>query len=285
MPDPTRLPSAKQNLIYDDGPRKTFIQALGIRDLPCVAFAAWGAYFAALNVAGACGLPVAAGDYDAVLHAGLWLALLSGLGGLLQAGLDRGLADDRPGIASEPSIVGFYALWNLSTVWLCARLGAGYGGLPGSFLDPAICLLCGAAFVFGAVGPTATLAMHGEHPNGALSAVETSRMKGLTACGIPGALYLIDAAAFAIGGGGWWARVCEAWPAQRPCEQTTLLCGALAVEVCMLLHRLGREGAVRFRGEAIPAGIAASVLLTLLPTAAQIYWHRQDISLWEFYFV
>jgi len=285
-PEPLQLPSAKRNLIYDDGPRKALPAALALRDVPCLVFLAWGIYFAVLNVSGASGLPVAAADYDAVLGTGVWLGLLCGIGGLLQAGVDEGLADDRPGMAKETVIVAFYALWNLSTVWLCARLGAGHGGLPGApsagtVLDPVFCFLCGAAFVFGAVGPTATLA----HPDRGLSAVEVDRMRGLTACGLPGALYLVIAAAFAVGGGAWWERVGETWPSQRPCEQTSLLCGALAVEACMLLHRLGREGVVRFRKEAIPAGIAASVLLTLLPTAAQLYWHRSDISLWEFYFV
>jgi len=141
-----------------------------------------------------------------------------------------------------------------------------------------VCVLCVGVFLLGAAGPLLTLARHGEAPSGELTSLEAYRMLGLAACGLPGVLYVVDAAT-------WWGRVAEQWPAQRPCEQTTLLCGALAVEACMLLHRLGREGVLRFRGEAVPAGVVLCVMLTLVPTAAQIYWHRSEISLWEFYFV
>lgn len=261
------------------------------RDVPCLAFLAWGLCLALLNVLGAAGMPLGRPeDYDRFLDVGLGVGLLSVFGGLWQACVDESLADRRPGLAGETAIVGSYALWGLATLWLCGRLGAGHGLLPGlpeafEVLDPVLCLLCAGGFVFGALAPLATLQAYSEAPRGALSSVEGYRMRGLVACGLPGALYLVDAASFALGGSPWWARVCEAWPAQRPCEQTTLLCGTLAVEGCMLLHRLGREGAVRFRGEAVPVGIALSVLLTLVPTAGQIYWHRADISLWEFYFV
>uniref|UniRef100_A0A7S4PVP2 Uncharacterized protein n=1 Tax=Alexandrium monilatum TaxID=311494 RepID=A0A7S4PVP2_9DINO len=290
LPDPSRLPIPKRNLIYDDGPRKELTAALGLRDVPCLLFLVWGIHFAVMNILGALGLIAAGGDYDTVLSTGVWLASFSGVGGLVQAMADGTLADERPGMAKEPTIVAFYSLWNLAVVWLCARLGAGYGGLPGDiatghFLDPVMSFVCSTAFFYGAAGPTATLAEHGEASSNVLTDVEAARLKGLTEGALPGALYLVDAAAFANGGGQWWARVNEMWPAQRPCEQTTLLCGALACEVCMLLHRLGREGVLRFRGEAIPAGIGACVLLTVLPTLAQLYWHRNDISLWEFYFV
>lgn len=149
------------------------------------------------------------------------------------------------------------------------------------------CVLFCLVFVVGAVAPLLTLARYESAETSGvvqLTEVEAYRMRGLVACGLPGLLYIVDAATLAWRGETWWVYVCESWPAQRPCEQTTLLCGALAVEGCMLLHRFGREGAVRFRGEAVPAGVALSVLLTLVPTVAQISWHWADISLWEFYF-
>lgn len=284
------LPAGKQNLLYDDGPRSSWLQVLGRRDLPCILFLCWGVGLAACNVAGALGLPPVLSDYEIVLAMGVVLGGSSGLAGFAQALWDPDLPDDRPGIAGEAMLTGFYAVWCLATVWLCARLGAGFGGLPAfpsslEVADPYLCLLCIAVFIAGATGPVMTVATFRELPEGQLTALESYRLRGLAMCGLPGVLYMVIAVAISVGGGSWWGRVAEAWPMQRPCEQTTLLCGALAVEACMLLHRLGRGGVVRFRGEAVPAGIILCVLLTLVPTAAQLYWHRSDISFWEFYFV
>jgi len=290
LPLRSDLPPVKQNLIFDDGPRRPLFDALRSRDLPCILLLMWGLCLTVVNVLGATGAQITFKDYESFLAVGAGLALVSLLAGIGQACFDGELRDERPGMAAELSIVTSYALWGLATVWLCIRLGSGNSILPAlptylDILDPAACILCILAFVVGVAAPAATLIEYRSSTSVALSDVEAYRMRGLIACGLPGLLYIVDAASLALGGQAWWFRVCEAWPAQRSCEQTTLLCGALAVEGCMLLHRLGREGTLRFKQEAVPAGIVLCVLLTLVPIVAQLSWRHDSISLWEFYFV
>jgi len=290
LPSRSDLSPAKQNLLFDDGPRRPLFDALQGRDVPCILLLVWGLCLTVVNVIGAAGAQISFNDYESFLAVGAGLALASLLAGIGQVYFDGDLRDERPGMAAELSIVTSYAFWGLATVWLCIRLGSGNGILPAlptylDVLDRGICLLCILAFVVGVAGPAGTLFEYGRPPAVALSDVEAYRMRGLMACGLPGLLYIVDAASLAWGGGAWWLRVCEAWPAQRSCEQTTLLCGALAVEGCMLLHRLGREGTLRFKGEAVPAGVSLCLLLTLVPIVAQLSWRHESISLWEFYFV
>eukprot|EP00929_Paragymnodinium_shiwhaense_P061413 TRINITY_DN30674_c0_g1_i1.p1 TRINITY_DN30674_c0_g1~~TRINITY_DN30674_c0_g1_i1.p1 ORF type:complete len:378 (-),score=27.37 TRINITY_DN30674_c0_g1_i1:194-1327(-) len=302
LPPASALRPAKRNLLYDDGPREAFADALCVRDLPCVLFLGWGAVFSAANVAGAAGLAIDLIAYDYLLMFGMALGLVSLLGGLAQGVYDDSLPDSRPGFAKETTIVQYFACWGLATVLLAYRLSASTSSPSDDAMWSLACAVFAVVFVCGcllhasvlitadqSVGPVATLAdfegtsTKKKKPS-SLSNVESDRIRGLAICGFLGVIYMVDAFSIALGGSSWWTRVCDTWPAQRVCEQTTLLCGALAVEGCMFLHRLGRAGVIRFRKEAVPAGVALSVVLTLLPTAAQLYWHRADVSLWEFYF-
>merc|ERR1719492_587160 len=96
-------------------------------------------------------------------------------------------------------------------------------------------------------------------------------------------VYCFDAVTLSAKGAAWWERVCDVWPQQAALEQTTLLFGALALEACLLIQRLGSAGIMPDPKTRENWGIASSVGLTLLPTFGQLFWNFERVSLHEFY--
>lgn len=273
---PGALSPQKQNLLYDDGPCSGWKAFLTPRDVACAAFLIHGCFLIGITVAGQFA------GYTSVVQTSVSLAALNGLLGVLQLFTDNSIEDERPGMAHEPRIIVLSVAWLFSVVWLCIRLG-GLFDYPSSLIpfDPLFCSTCGAAFVWMAIGPCSTAYVYWEE----LTQLERLRMQGLAACGLVGIVYCFDALTLAVKGPDWWTRVTESWPLQSTCEESTLLFGALALEACMLLHRLGREGVARFRDTAVPLGLASSLGLAIIPTVAQLAWNYDKISLVDFYFI
>ncbi|CAJ1395080.1 unnamed protein product [Effrenium voratum] len=274
-PDGSReaLAPAKRNLLFDDGPRAGLETLLCPRDLLCLAFLLHGLVIALNTVAGNFGP-----EYDALIRTSLCLGGLNGLASVAELVLDPTLYDDRPGVAHERWIFGLSAAWVLAVVWLCARLA---GVLPDAAFDVPASAACCAVFLAMNLGPWATAWAFWQE----LTDLERLRMRGLGACGFVGVIYCLDAIALAYKGPAWWSKVQTLWPMQATCEESTLIFGALALEACMLLHRLGRRGILRFQQAAVPLGLASSLGLAIVPTVAQVAWNYDQISLFDAYFV
>lgn len=143
-------------------------------------------------------------------------------------------------------------------------------------LDGVCAPLACAAFAYGIVAPAATLL------GGGLTATETTRVRGLVAIGLLGAVFVPDCVAFWVGGENWWGRVAEAHPAQRTLESSTALFALFATEASMVAHRAGKKGVAPF-ASIVPAFVAVCALLAVAPCAAALYWLGEDVSFFSFY--
>lgn len=213
-------------------------------------------------------------NYNDHLQVSLVLASLNVFASLWQLA-SGGLDASRPGMAGERRIVEVSMLWLLAIVWLCTRLG--FAHLFPAHLDLVGCCFCITCFFMMCLGPWITSFME------ELSESEKKMVDALKICGALGLTYCFDALTLAAKGAAWWDRVCATWPQQVVLEQTTLLFGALALEACLLIHRLGKDGVMPDPQTREKWGIASSFGLTVLPTCAQLFWNAEAISFLECY--
>ena len=148
-------------------------------------------------------------------------------------------------------------------------------------LDPALCVISIAIYLYGMVSPVRTVLDHWSE----LTPTEQLRMKGMVASGAVGAVFVLNTGALLLHGAGWWQQVLELYPGQSILEPSTALFGAYAVEAGMLVHRAARKGLVTFQWAVPFYGYLVLPMLTLLPMGC-LFWYKQaEVSFWSFLFL
>ena len=252
-------------------------QTLEKRDVLTMAFLGHGVLVSGANCLG---------FYDGYANFAIGVAAVLGMSsaawglGLLALG---GIPDDtRPGFAHERSIMLYTSSYLAGVMWLCLRFSPLYPvSDPGVVsLDPVLCLVTIAVYIYGFVSPVYTSIVL----NDQLTPTEQLRMKGMVASGAVGSVFILNTAALLVNGPEWWGRVVSLYPAQNVLEPSTALFAAYAVEAGMLIHRLARRGVITF-AQAVPFyGTVVLPSLTLLPMGCLFWWKQADVSFWSFLF-
>lgn len=248
--------------------------SLNGRDKLTLGFLGHGAAVSAVNIAGA--YTESYSMYAIGVAAALGLS--SAAWGAFDLATGRIADDDRPGFAHERAIMRYTSSYLAGALWLSLRFSPLYPPLLTS-LDPALCLLSIAVFIYGLAAPVYTaLALWEE-----LTPTEQLRMQGMIVSGAVGSVFILEATALLLNGGeGWWARVVELYPAQNVLEPSVTLFAAYAVEAGMLIHRCARRGVITFAAAVPFYAKYVLPLLTLLPMGSLFWWKREEVSFWAF---
>ena len=277
---PADISEGNANAMYDTigiDERPDLWQTLEKRDVLTMAFLGHGVLVSGANCLG---------FYDGYANFAIGVAAVLGMSsaawglGLLALG---GIPDDtRPGFAHERSIMLYTSSYLAGVMWLCLRFSPLYPvSDPGVVsLDPVLCLVTIAVYIYGFVSPVYTSIVL----NDQLTPTEQLRMKGMVASGAVGSVFILNTAALLVNGPEWWGRVVSLYPAQNVLEPSTALFAAYAVEAGMLIHRLARRGVITF-AQAVPFyGTVVLPSLTLLPMGCLFWWKQADVSFWSFLF-
>ena len=260
----------------DASERPSVLQVIEPRDGLTLAFLAHGAYVSALNVQG---------NYEGYEQNAIGVAVLLGAASAawsfaLLAAPGKIKEDNRPGFARERTILLYTSGYLAGVMWLTLRLSP---LCPASLvpLDPALCVISIAIYLYGMVSPVRTVLDHWSE----LTPTEQLRMKGMVASGAVGAVFVLNTGALLLHGAGWWQQVLELYPGQSILEPSTALFGAYAVEAGMLVHRAARKGLVTFQWAVPFYGYLVLPMLTLLPMGC-LFWYKQaEVSFWSFLFL